>query len=97
MIPKDLLLAAVPDPSGSWNAGRASCLGVLPVGPAAPVLQVAAQRRRTGEPEGVAWAGYRDPIITTHHNLAAPELADFAAENKAWLRIYRLPPCTPDL
>ena len=60
-------------------------------GPAAPVLQVAAQRRRTGEPEGVAWAGYRDPIITTHHNLAAPEPADFAAENKAWLRIYRLP------
>jgi hypothetical protein len=25
----------------------------------------------------------------------APELAAFAAEDKAWLRIYRLPACTP--
>jgi DDE superfamily endonuclease len=26
-----------------------------------------------------------------------PQLADFAAENKAWLRVYRLPAYTPDL
>ena len=27
----------------------------------------------------------------------APELADFAAENKAWLRVYRLPAYAPDM
>ena len=27
----------------------------------------------------------------------APELADFAAENRAWLRVYRLPAYAPDL
>ena len=27
----------------------------------------------------------------------APELTDFAQENEAWLRIYRLPAYTPDL
>ena len=27
----------------------------------------------------------------------APGLADFAEENKAWLRIYQLPPYAPDL
>ena len=27
----------------------------------------------------------------------APELADFITENKAWLRVYRLPAYAPDL
>jgi DDE superfamily endonuclease len=27
----------------------------------------------------------------------APELADFAAQNTAWLRVYRLPAYAPDL
>ena len=49
--------------------------------------------------------------LATHHNLSAllvwcwdnlnihlaPELAEFAEENKAGLRIYRLPAYTPDL
>jgi hypothetical protein len=68
-------------------------------------------RRRQGEPKGFTWGGYRDLIIATHRNLSAPlvwcwdnlnihlapELADFATENKAWLRIYRLPAYAPDL
>ena len=54
---------------------------------------------------------YRDLIIATHRQLAAPliwcwdnlnihlapELAEFAAENEAWLRVYRLPAYAPDL
>jgi len=68
-------------------------------------------RRRKGEPKGFTWDQYRDLIIVTHQHLAAsvvwcwdnlnihlaPELAEFAAENKAWLRVYRLPAYTPDL
>jgi transposase len=68
-------------------------------------------RRRKGEPKGFTWADYRDLIIAAHHNLSAPmvwcwdnlnihlapELTEFAAENKEWLRIYRLPAYTPDL
>jgi hypothetical protein len=68
-------------------------------------------RRRKGEPKGFTWADYRDLIITTHHHLSAPliwcwdnlpihlapQLADFARENKDWLRIYRLPAYSPDL
>jgi hypothetical protein len=68
-------------------------------------------RRRKGEPKGFTWSDYRDLIIAAHHNLSAPlvwcwdnlnihlapELADFAAENKEWLRIYRLPAYAPDL
>ena len=62
--------------------------------------QLRAYRRRKGEPKGFTWADYRDLIIATHHNLSAPlvwcwdnlnihlvpELADFARENRAWLR-----------
>jgi transposase len=73
--------------------------------------QLRAYRRRKGEPKGFAWQDYRDLIITAHRNLAAPvvwvwdnlnihlapDLADFAAENQAWLRIYRLPAYAPDL
>jgi hypothetical protein len=67
-------------------------------------------RRRKGEAKSFAWTDYRDLILATHHNLAAPlvwcwdnlnihlapELADFARENKEWLRIYRLPAYAPD-
>ena len=68
-------------------------------------------RRRKGEAKGFTWADYRDLIIAAHHNVSAPlvwvwdnlnvhlapELADFITENKAWLRVYRLPAYTPDL
>ena len=68
-------------------------------------------RRRKGEPKGFTWQDYRDLIIAAHRQLAAPlvwvwdnlnvhlapELASFAAENKAWLRVYRLPAYAPDM
>jgi transposase len=68
-------------------------------------------RRRKGEPKGFTWDQCRDLIIATHRQLAAPlvwcwdnlnihlapELADFAAQNKAWLRIYRMPAYAPEL
>ena len=34
--------------------------------------QLRAYRRRKGEAKGFAWTGYRDLIITTHQQLAAP-------------------------
>ena len=68
-------------------------------------------RRRKGEPKGFTWRDYRDLITSAHHDLSAPlvwiwdnlnvhlapQLADFAKENKAWLRVYRLPAYTPDM
>jgi transposase len=68
-------------------------------------------RRRKGEAKGFSWQDYRDLIIATHRNLSAPliwcwdnlnihlapDLADFATENKEWLRVYRLPAYAPDL
>jgi len=73
--------------------------------------QLRAYRRRKGEAKGFTWTDYRDLIIATHHHLSAPlvwcwddldihlapGLADFAAENEAWLRGYRLPGYAPDL
>ena len=68
-------------------------------------------RRRKGEAKGFSWTDYRDLIIAAHRQLAAPlvwvwdnlnihlapELAEFAEQNKAWLRIYRLPAYSPDM
>ena len=62
-------------------------------------------------PRGSSWQDYRDLIIAAHRQLAAPlvwcwdnlnihlapELADFAKENEAWLRVYRLPAYAPDM
>ncbi len=73
--------------------------------------QLRVYRRRKGEARGFTWADYRDLIIAAHHDLSAPlvwcwdnlnihlapELAEFAAENKAWLRVCRLPAYTLDL
>ena len=73
--------------------------------------QLRVNRRRKGDPKGFTWTDHRDLIIATHHNLSAPliwcwdnlnshqapELAEFAAKNKQWLRIYRLPAYAPDL
>ena len=73
--------------------------------------QLLAYRRRKGEAKGFSWQDYRDLIIATHHNLSAPlvwcwdnlnihlapDLISFAEENKAWLRIYRLPAYAPEL
>src|SRR5713226_854662 len=73
--------------------------------------QLRPYRRLKGEAKGFTWQDYRDLIIATHRNLPAPlvwcwdnlnihlapELAGFAAKNKEWLRIYRLPAYAPDL
>jgi transposase len=73
--------------------------------------QLRVYRRRKGEAKGFTGADYRDLILATHRTLSAPlvwvrdnlnihlapELAGFAQENEAWLRIYRLPADTPDL
>jgi hypothetical protein len=70
--------------------------------------QLRVYRRRKGEAKGFTWADYRDLILATHRALSAPlvwvwdnlnihlapELAGFAQENEAWLRIYRLPAYT---
>jgi DDE superfamily endonuclease len=67
--------------------------------------------RRKGEAKSFAWSEYRDLIIAAHRELAAPviwcwdnlnvhlapELADFAAENEAWLRVYRMPAYASEL
>ena len=64
-----------------------------------------------GRGQGVYLAGLPGPDHRRHHNLSAPliwvwdnlnihlasELADFAKENEAWLRVYRLPLYAPDL
>jgi transposase len=68
-------------------------------------------RRRKGEPKGFTWQHYRDLIIATHRQLdaplvwcwdnlnihLAPQLADFAAENTAWLRVVQMSSYAPDL
>ena len=68
-------------------------------------------RRRKGEAKGFTWQDYRDLIIAAHRELSsplvwiwdnlnihlAPELAEFAEENQAWLRIYRMPAYAPEL
>ena len=68
-------------------------------------------RRHKGEAKGFTWTDYRDLILAAHRALSAPlvwcwdnlnvhlapELADFAEESKAWLRVYRLPTYAPDL
>jgi hypothetical protein len=73
--------------------------------------QLRVYRRRKGEAKGFAWSDYRDLIITTHQHLAAPlvwcwdnlnihlapQPAEFAAENRAWLRVYQLPAYASDL
>ena len=67
--------------------------------------------RRKGEPKGFTWRDYRDLILAAHHGLSgplvwvwdnlnihlAPELADFAGQNRDWLRIYRMPAYAPEL
>jgi hypothetical protein len=81
------------------GAARGAALGAG----AAPVYQVRVYGRRKGEARGFTWQDYWDLIIAAHHNLSAPliwvwdnlnihlapELADFAMENEAWLRACR--------
>jgi hypothetical protein len=73
--------------------------------------QLLVHHHRKGERKAFTWAGYRDLIITAHHHLSAPviwcwdnlnihlapQLADFAEQNKSWLRIYRMPAYAPEL
>ena len=61
-------------------------------------------RRRKGEAKGFSWADYRALIIAAHRELSAPlvwcwnnlnvhlapELAVFAEENRAWLRVLKI-------
>jgi transposase len=70
-----------------------------------------AHRRGKNEAKRFTRQAYGDLIITTHHHLAAPlvwcwdnlnihlapDLAEFAEENRARLRLYRLPAYAPDL
>jgi transposase len=79
--------------------------------PAAPVLSAARLPPRKDEPKGCSWIDYRDLIIATRRNLSAPlvwcwdnlnihlapEPADFAEQNKDWLRVYRLPAYAAEL
>jgi transposase len=73
--------------------------------------QLLVYRRRKGEPKGFSWQDYRDLIIAAHRQLSAPlvwvrdnlnihlapDLAEFAEQNKEWLRVYRLPAYSPDM
>ncbi|MGH3399952.1 MAG: transposase [Streptosporangiaceae bacterium] len=96
------------------GGGRVSIAGVVCYRPGdRPRLfcQLLVYHRRKDEPKGFTWSDYRDLILATHRQLAAPvvwcwdnlnihlapELAEFAAQNTAWLRIYRLPAYAPDL
>ena len=96
------------------GGGRVSIAGVVCYRPGdRPRLfyQLLVCRRRKGEPKGFAWSDYRDLIIATHRQLAAPlvwcwdnlnihlapELAEFPTQNKEWLRIYRMPAYAPEL
>ncbi|MCK2216373.1 transposase [Actinomadura sp. ATCC 31491] len=68
-------------------------------------------RGRRGEPKAFGWRDYRDLITAAHQQLGIPlvwcwdnlnvhlaaELADFATDNKDWLRIYRMPAYAPEL
>jgi transposase len=96
------------------GGGRVSIAGVAcyrPGGRPHLFYQLRVYRRRKSDPKGFSWSDYRDLIIATHNQLAAPliwcwdnlnihlapELADFAARNKDWLRIYQMPAYAPDL
>jgi transposase len=66
---------------------------------------------RKGEPKSFSWIDYRDLIVATHQQLGAPlvwcwdnlnvhlagQLAEFAADNKDWLRVFQLPTYAPEL
>jgi hypothetical protein len=66
--------------------------------------QLRVYRRRKSDPKGFGGSDYRDLIIATHRSLAAPlvwcwdnlnihlapELADFAAGHKDWLRVCQM-------
>lgn len=68
-------------------------------------------RGRKGERKAFTWDEYRDLIVVAHLQLKAPvvwcwdnlnvhlarELADFARENKEWLRVFQLPSYAPEL
>ncbi|MGO8894532.1 MAG: transposase [Streptosporangiaceae bacterium] len=97
---------------GGRRAGQHRRGRVLPArGPPHLFYHLLVYRRRKGEAKGFTWSDYRDLIIAAHWQLAgplvwcwdnlnvhlAPELAAFAAENQAWLRIYRLPAYAPEL
>jgi transposase len=96
------------------GGGRVSIAGVAcyrPGGRPHLFYKLLAYCRRKGEAKGFSWQDYRDLILVTHRQLAAPlvwcwdnlnihlapELASFAEENRAWLRVYRLPAYAPEL
>lgn len=68
-------------------------------------------RGRTGERRSFAWWEYRNLIVAVHQQLGGPvvwvwdnlnvhltgQLAEFAAANRTWLTVFRLPAYAPDL
>lgn len=66
---------------------------------------------RKNEPKSFSWQDYRDLITAAHQQLKTPivwcwdnlsvhlrqELADYAEENKEWLRVFQMPSYAPEL
>ena len=94
------------------GGGRVSIAGVAAVGPGTGrACSAGCGCTAAAKARGFTWAGYRNLILAAHRALSAPlvwvrdnrtirlapELAGFAQENEAWLRICRQPAYTPDL
>ncbi|MEV5329015.1 transposase [Nonomuraea sp. NPDC052634] len=97
--------------AGGGQVGIAGVVCFRPGDRSRLFYQVLVWRRRKGEPKGFAWYHYRDLIISVHRRLDAPvvwcwdnlnlrlasALADFARENKQWLRVFQMPSYAPEL
>jgi transposase len=95
--------------NGKVSIAGVACL--RPGGRPHLLYQLRVYRRRKGERKGFTRSDYRELIIAAHRELAAPlvwcrdnlnihlapELADFAEQNKDWLRVCRLPAYAPEL
>jgi DDE superfamily endonuclease len=96
---------------GTGKVSIAGVVCLRPGGRPHLLYKLRVYRRRKGERKAFTWSDYRDLIIAAHRELAAPvvwcwdnlnirlapELADFADQNKEWLRIYQMPSYAPDL
>ncbi|MGN9846918.1 transposase [Nonomuraea sp. H19] len=96
---------------GSGRVNIASVLCFRPGDRPRLLYRLHVYRGRRGEPKTFGWQAYRDLIISAHQQLGAPlvwcwdnlnvhlaqELADFAAGNKDWLRVFQMPAYAPEL
>jgi transposase len=96
---------------GNGKVSIAGVVCLRPGGRPHLLYKLRVYRRRKGERKAFTWSDYRDLIIAAHRELAAPvvwvwdnlnihlapELADFAEQNKDWLRICQMPSYAPDL